>query len=67
MTEACVNVDIPVGLLQQLENKPSGVLLMVSHAVKNGSEVCVASLRCREVSSQHHSLLGDAVAFWETQ
>lgn len=38
MTEVCVNVDIPVGPRQQLENKPSGVLLEVSCAVKNGRE-----------------------------
>lgn len=56
---ACVNIDILVGLLQQLENKPSGVLLKVSCAVKKGSESGLLE-NGKEGSSQHCSLLGDA-------
>lgn len=61
MTEACVNVDILVGLLQQLENKPSGALLKVFLycAVKKGSESGLLE-NGREGSSQRCSLLGDA-------
>lgn len=60
MTEACVNVDILVGLLQQLENKPSRALLKVfTVQIKKGSESGLLE-NGREGSSPHCSLLGHA-------